>query len=154
MKPFNQFISIIVLILLSAFITYSQDTIEVVDRITDVDIDKNLINNGKEQKMSDLQNLIDRNSQFAEKYEGGLIIMPRFSTIVLTCGDARIDLAHYLGLDLGDVFVFRNAGARGCPDNWSLNLVFCGCWQVKLPETNLKDWGWLSSSTPIVATNA
>ncbi len=43
MKPFNQFISIIVLILLSAFVTYSQDTIEVIDRITDVDIDKNLI---------------------------------------------------------------------------------------------------------------
>ncbi len=43
MKPFNQFISIIVLILLFAFVTYSQDSIEVVDRITDVDIDKNLI---------------------------------------------------------------------------------------------------------------
>ena len=43
MKSFNHFISIIVLILLSAFVTYSQDTIEVVDRITDVDIDKNLI---------------------------------------------------------------------------------------------------------------
>jgi carbonic anhydrase len=38
--------------------------------------------------------------------------MPRFSTIVLTCGDARIDPAHFLGLELGDVFVFRNAGAR------------------------------------------
>ena len=43
MKPFNQFISIIILIILSAFVTYSQDTIEVVNRITDVDIDQNLI---------------------------------------------------------------------------------------------------------------
>jgi len=43
MKSFNQFIFIIVLILLSAFVAYSQDNIEVVDRITDVDIDQNLI---------------------------------------------------------------------------------------------------------------
>ena len=70
------------------------------------------INNGKERKMSDLQNLIDRNSQFAAQYEGGLTIIPRFSTMVLTCVDARIDPAHFLGLELGDVLVFRNAGAR------------------------------------------
>jgi carbonic anhydrase len=62
--------------------------------------------------MSDLQKLIDRNSQFAAQYEGNLTIMPRFSTMVLTCGDARIDPAHFLGLELGDAFVFRNAGAR------------------------------------------
>ena len=71
-----------------------------------------LDNNGKERKMSDLQNLIDRNSQFAAQYEGGLTIMPRFSTLVLTCIDARIDPAHFLGLELGDAVVFRNAGAR------------------------------------------
>ena len=71
-----------------------------------------LDNNGKERKMSDLQNLIDRNSQFAAQYEGGLTIMPRFSTLVLTCIDARIDPAHFLGLELGDAVVFRNSGAR------------------------------------------
>ena len=43
MKPTKQFISIFVMILLSAFVTYSQDTVEVVNRITDADIDKNLI---------------------------------------------------------------------------------------------------------------
>ena len=62
--------------------------------------------------MSDLQKLIDRNSRFAAQYEGNLTIMPRFSTMILTCGDARIDPAHFLGLELGDTFVFRNAGAR------------------------------------------
>ncbi len=62
--------------------------------------------------MSDLQNLIDRNWQFAVQYECGLTIMPRFSTMVLTCIDARTDSAHVLGLELGDVLVFRNAGAR------------------------------------------
>ena len=62
--------------------------------------------------MFDLAKLIDRNRQFAAQYQGSLTIMPRFSTMVLTCGDARIDPAHFLGLELGDVFVFRNAGAR------------------------------------------
>jgi len=62
--------------------------------------------------MADLQNLIERNRQFAAQYEGNLSIIPRFSTMVLTCVDARIDPAHFLGLGLGDALVFRNAGAR------------------------------------------
>ncbi len=62
--------------------------------------------------MSDLQNLIERNRQFAAQYEGNLSIIPRFSTMVLTCVDARIDPAYFLGLGLGDALVFRNAGAR------------------------------------------
>lgn len=62
--------------------------------------------------MTDFQSLIGRNEQFAAGYEGGLSMMPRFSTIVLTCADARVDPAHVLGLELGDAVVFRNAGAR------------------------------------------
>jgi len=62
--------------------------------------------------MSDLQNLLERNIQFAAQYESGLSISPRFSTIILTCIDARIDPAHFLGLKLGDALVFRNSGAR------------------------------------------
>ena len=62
--------------------------------------------------MTDLQNMIDRNRQFAAQYEGGLAMMPRSSTMVLTCADARVDPAHVLGLELGDAVVFRNAGAR------------------------------------------
>ena len=63
-------------------------------------------------KKMDFQNLIARNRRFADQYEGGLSMMPRFSTIVLTCADARVDPAHVLGLELGDAVVFRNAGAR------------------------------------------
>ena len=62
--------------------------------------------------MSELTSLIDRNKQFAARYEDNLNIIPRFSTIVLTCSDARIDPAHYLGLELGDALVIRNGGAR------------------------------------------
>ncbi len=62
--------------------------------------------------MSDLQQLLDRNQQFAADYTNDLSLMPRFSTIVLTCVDARIDPAHFLKLDLGDALVIRTAGGR------------------------------------------
>lgn len=62
--------------------------------------------------MSDLQTLLERNDRFSAAYEGGLSISPRFSTFILTCADSRIDPAHFLGLELGDALVFRNAGGR------------------------------------------
>jgi carbonic anhydrase len=62
--------------------------------------------------MSDLQVLLDRNQKFSAQYEAGLQGMPKLTTFVLTCSDARTDPAHFLGLDLGDALVFRNAGAR------------------------------------------
>ena len=70
----------------------------------------------EEKRMSDLQTLLERNQQFASEYEGGLIISPKFSTFILTCVDARIDPAHFLGLELGDAVVFRNAGGRVTDD--------------------------------------
>jgi carbonic anhydrase len=62
--------------------------------------------------MSDLSTMIERNKAFAANYEGGLSGKPHFSTIILTCTDARIDPAHFLGLELGDALVMRNAGGR------------------------------------------
>jgi carbonic anhydrase len=38
------------------------------------------------------------------------------NTFVLTCADARVDPAHFLGLELGDALVFRNAGGRVTDD--------------------------------------
>ena len=62
--------------------------------------------------MTELQTLMDRNQQFASTYEGNLTIMPQFLTVVLACVDARVDPAHVVGLELGDVLVLRNAGGR------------------------------------------
>ncbi len=62
--------------------------------------------------MSDLEVLLERNTQFAAQYEGGFATLPRFSSIILTCADARVDPAHFLGLNLGDAYVMRNFGAR------------------------------------------
>lgn len=66
--------------------------------------------------MSDLVTLLERNRRFAADFsEGDLAIRPRLSTVVLTCLDARVDPAHFLGLELGDTFVMRNAGGRVTP---------------------------------------
>ncbi len=48
--------------------------------------------------MTDVQILIDRNLEFASSFDqGDLAILPRLSTLVLTCLDARVDPAHFLG---------------------------------------------------------
>ncbi len=63
--------------------------------------------------MADVQVLIDRNHEFASSFDqGDLAILPRLSTLVLTCLDARVDPAHILGLELGDAVVMRNIGGR------------------------------------------
>ena len=63
--------------------------------------------------MADVQTLIDRNLEFASSFgQGDLVILPRLSTLVLTCLDARVDPAHFLGLELGDAVVMRNIGGR------------------------------------------
>jgi carbonic anhydrase len=63
--------------------------------------------------MADLHTLIDGNLEFARGFSpGDLAMRPRPSTLVLTCLDARVDPAHFLGLELGDAFVMRNVGGR------------------------------------------
>lgn len=62
--------------------------------------------------MSDITTLLERNRVYAEDYHGKLPIMPRFSTVILTCIDSRIDPAHFLGLQEGDALVMRSAGGR------------------------------------------
>ncbi len=63
--------------------------------------------------MADVQTLIDRNLEFASSFDqGDLAILPRLSTLVLTCLDARVDPAHIFGLELGDAVVMRNIGGR------------------------------------------
>ena len=65
---------------------------------------------------ADLTTLLDRNRSFAEQFAAGdLKILPRMSTILLTCLDARVDPAHLFGLGLGDALIIRNAGGRITP---------------------------------------
>ncbi len=63
--------------------------------------------------MADVHTLLDRSLEFASSFnEGDLTLLPRLSTLVLTCLDARVDPAHLFGLELGDAVVMRNIGGR------------------------------------------
>jgi carbonic anhydrase len=63
--------------------------------------------------MPDLADLYARNAAFAETFDlGHLPFDPNVSTVILTCMDARLDPTHFAGIQLGDAFVLRNAGAR------------------------------------------
>lgn len=63
--------------------------------------------------MSKLDPLLERNRAFqATGAYANLSIMPNQPVFVLTCLDPRVDPAAFLGLDLGDAPVVRNAGGR------------------------------------------
>ena len=68
------------------------------------------------RETDDLAVLLDSNRSFAEQFKAGdLKIRPRRSTILLTCVDARVDPAHFFGLELGDALVIRTTGGRVNP---------------------------------------
>jgi carbonic anhydrase len=66
--------------------------------------------------MAAIDPLLDRNQRFAaaRAYEGGPIY-PRAGVCIVTCLDPRTDPANFLGLELGDAAVIRNAGGRVNP---------------------------------------
>ena len=67
--------------------------------------------------MADVHTLIDRNLEFANSFkQGALGLLPRLSTLIVTCLDARVDPAHFFGLELGDAVVMRNIGGRVTDD--------------------------------------
>jgi carbonic anhydrase len=69
-----------------------------------------------ENTMTTLETLIERNHDFAEQqFTSGLPIMPTLRTLVISCADPRVDLAHVLGLEPGEALVLRNIGGRITP---------------------------------------
>lgn len=63
--------------------------------------------------MSNISIFLDRNRQFATDFAAAdLPGLPRSRTVLLTCADPRVDPAHVLGLELGEVAVIRNNGGR------------------------------------------
>ena len=66
--------------------------------------------------MTNTETLLNRNRQFANRFSAAdLQILPKLRTVVLTCGDSRVDPAYILGLELGDAAVIRNNGGRVTP---------------------------------------
>ena len=61
--------------------------------------------------MTVVDQLRNANEEFASGFDrGDLPIPPGRKLAVVTCMDARLDPAQFLGLDLGDAHVIRNAG--------------------------------------------
>ena len=69
-----------------------------------------------DKNMSEIQILKRRNEIYAENHKKGLPINPKFSTLILSCIDARVDPAHFLGLEQGEALVLRNPGGRVTPE--------------------------------------
>ena len=59
--------------------------------------------------------LLERNEQFARNYTRVPLGPPTAQVVVVTCLDHRLDPAMFLGLQLGDAPVIRNAGGRITP---------------------------------------
>jgi carbonic anhydrase len=59
-----------------------------------------------------LDEVLDANAAYAANFgdKGTLALPPARHFVVLTCMDARLDLAKYAGLSEGDAHVIRNAG--------------------------------------------
>ena len=57
------------------------------------------------------------NEAYASKFaKGDLAMRAKTGVTILTCGDSRVDPAHFLGLPEGEAYIFRNAGGRVTDD--------------------------------------
>jgi carbonic anhydrase len=60
---------------------------------------------------------LERNRTFAAAgSHRGAVVFPKLRLFVITCLDPRVDPGRFLGLDLGDAIVVRNAGGRVTPE--------------------------------------
>lgn len=65
--------------------------------------------------MTRMTPLLEHNEQFARNYTPVPLGPPTAQVVVVTCLDHRLDPAMFLGLQLGDAPVIRNAGGRVTP---------------------------------------
>jgi carbonic anhydrase len=67
--------------------------------------------------MSIMDRFRKRNEKFARDFDkGDKTLPPAQRLVVLTCMDARLHPETFLGLDIGDAHVIRNAGGRASDD--------------------------------------
>ena len=64
-----------------------------------------------------MHTVVKRNRAFAAMGgHRGAVVLPNLRLFVVTCLDPRTDPAHFLGLELSDAMVIRNAGGRVTPE--------------------------------------
>ena len=67
--------------------------------------------------MPEVDDVVEANRRFASGFDRGDAQLPPARPLaILTCIDARLDPAKFLGLDIGDAHVLRNAGGRATDD--------------------------------------
>jgi carbonic anhydrase len=67
--------------------------------------------------MSIMDRFRKRNDTFAEDFDkGDKTLVPAHPFVVLTCMDARLHPEAFLGMEIGDAHVIRNAGGRASDD--------------------------------------
>jgi carbonic anhydrase len=76
-----------------------------------------------ENHMSNLDQLLQRNKEFAaQQSAAGTLMpslpraMPNVKAIIIGCADMRVDPAHVLGIKPGEAVVLRNIGGRFTPE--------------------------------------
>ena len=72
--------------------------------------------------MNNLDNLLERNKEFAAQQAAAGTLMPslpsalpKVKAIIIGCADMRVDPAHMLGIKPGEAVVMRNIGGRITP---------------------------------------
>jgi carbonic anhydrase len=71
----------------------------------------------KDKRMSIMDRFRKRNEKFATDFDKGDKALPPTQRLeVLTCMDARLHPETFLGLEIGDAHVIRNAGGRASDD--------------------------------------
>src|ERR671935_198152 len=82
-----------------------------------------------------VEEALARNRAFAAagRHEGA-VVFPNLQLFVITCLDPRVDPAHFLGLELSDAMVVRNAGGRGTPPGINHPPFICPLPQNVLPD--------------------
>lgn len=67
--------------------------------------------------MATFDEFLEANQQYSAAFDrGDLAVPPARRVAVLTCMDARLHPEKFLGLDVGDAHVIRNAGGRASDD--------------------------------------
>jgi carbonic anhydrase len=67
--------------------------------------------------MATIDRYLEKNKTYAESFTKGELPMPPARKLaVVTCMDARLHPSQFLGLELGDAHVIRNAGGRVSDD--------------------------------------
>ena len=67
--------------------------------------------------MRSVDQLLESNRSFAEDFDKGEAQLPPNKPVaVVTCIDARLHPERFLGLDIGDAHIIRNAGGRASDD--------------------------------------